>query len=275
MGGCWTQCAGPGPRNRRGQGANGASGAVEEDARLTALFLWTLQSTDGAEDSAAGDEQDRVELTNGEDDDEAAEASGKAKGFTLVYDVVRRFAQPLGIDLPQWEGRIIETKQGVVRLLPVVDRSGQLFGEDGADTVAARLEEHASADGIPLQGVLFPDVDREPSVRSSRRASHSALGRRGHRWRRDRGVMRRHSTGCTPRSCCSVADARMPYEPCSRASKNAGPISSDSQTPSPRSIRRIPKRSDSSTRCSWRCRGRRRGCTLRPGHMAGIRRTGG
>ena len=149
---------------------NGASGAVEEDARLTALFLWTLQSTDGAEDSAAGDEQDRVELTNGEDDDEAAEASGKAKGFTLVYDVVRRFAQPLGIDLPQWEGRIIETKQGVVRLLPVVDRAGQLFGEDGADTVAARLEEHASADGIPLQGVLFPDVDREPIVRSSRRA---------------------------------------------------------------------------------------------------------
>ncbi len=26
---------------------NGAAGALEEDARLTALFLWTLQATDG------------------------------------------------------------------------------------------------------------------------------------------------------------------------------------------------------------------------------------
>ncbi len=32
-------------------------------------------------------------------------------GFSLVFDVVRRFAQPLGIDLPKWEGRIIETKK--------------------------------------------------------------------------------------------------------------------------------------------------------------------
>ena len=28
---------------------NGAAGALEEDARLTALFLWTLQSTNGQE----------------------------------------------------------------------------------------------------------------------------------------------------------------------------------------------------------------------------------
>ena len=31
------------------QARNGAAGALEEDARLTALFLWTLQSTDDAE----------------------------------------------------------------------------------------------------------------------------------------------------------------------------------------------------------------------------------
>ncbi|MGH8567079.1 MAG: DUF1156 domain-containing protein, partial [Gammaproteobacteria bacterium] len=35
---------------------NGAAGAVEEDARLTALFLWTLQATDGEAEEDAGDE---------------------------------------------------------------------------------------------------------------------------------------------------------------------------------------------------------------------------
>ncbi|MBW1954040.1 MAG: hypothetical protein JRI66_13345, partial [Deltaproteobacteria bacterium] len=52
----------------------------------------------------------------GDEDEEEAAPKGKAKGSNLVFDVVRRFAQPLGIDLPRWEGRVIETKKGVVRL---------------------------------------------------------------------------------------------------------------------------------------------------------------
>src|SRR5438445_5024016 len=50
----------------------------------------------------------------------------------LIFDVARRFAQPLGVHLDQWEGRIIETKKGIVRLLGVTERARQLFGEDGA-----------------------------------------------------------------------------------------------------------------------------------------------
>jgi putative DNA methylase len=134
---------------------NGAAGAVEEDARLTALFLWTLQATngDGAED--AGDVDD-VEDGDEEEEDEAA-AGVRAKGFTLVFDVVRRFAQPLGIELAKWEGRVIETKKGVVRLLPIAERARQLFGEDGAESVASRIEQEKSARD-PLQGVLFPEM---------------------------------------------------------------------------------------------------------------------
>ncbi len=49
------------------------------------------------------------------------------------------FAQPLGIELPNWEGRVIETKKGVVRLLPLAEHAKQLFGENGAQAVAARL----------------------------------------------------------------------------------------------------------------------------------------
>jgi len=140
---------------------NGAAGAVEEDARLTALFLWTLQSTDGETAAAASDEGEDEELSD-EDDNEEASSRGKAKGFTLVFDVVRRFAQPLGIDLPKWESRVIETKKGVVRLLPIAERARQLFGEDGAQAVAARLEQEVAVGANPLQGMLFPDM--QPSA---------------------------------------------------------------------------------------------------------------
>jgi adenine-specific DNA methylase len=145
---------------------NGAAGAVEEDARLTALFLWTLQSTDGQTADAASDEDEDDESAD-EDDDEEGSSGGKAKGFTLVFDVVRRFAQPLGIELPRWEGRVIETKKGVVRLLPIAERAKQLFGEDGAQAVAARLEQGAAVGTNPLQGLLFPDMQRgaAPTIR--------------------------------------------------------------------------------------------------------------
>ena len=46
--------------------------------------------------------------------------------------MARRFAQPLGIHLDDWESRIIETEKGVVRLLlRFTERGKQLFGESG------------------------------------------------------------------------------------------------------------------------------------------------
>jgi len=135
---------------------NGAAGAIEEDARLTALFLWTLQSTNG--EKSNGD----AEAENREDEDAAPR--GKTKGYSLVFDVARRFAQPLGIDLPKWEGRIIETKKGVVRLMAVSERAKQLFGEDGADAVADLIEHDARSN---YQQLLFPELEEErvPKVR--------------------------------------------------------------------------------------------------------------
>jgi putative DNA methylase len=153
---------------------NGAAGAVEEDARLTALFLWTLQSTDGETADDANDEGEDEEPSD-EDDDEEGFSRGKAKGFTLVFDVVRRFAQPLGIELPKWEGRVIETKKGVVRLLPIAERAKQLFGEDGAQAVAARLEQEATTTD-PLQGILFPEV--QPRVAPTIRGRGPSRGKR-------------------------------------------------------------------------------------------------
>ena len=143
---------------------NGVAGALEEDARLTALFLWTLQSTgDGAAEDQG--EQGEEEEPHGDEEGDEEPSRGKTKGFTLVFDVVRRFAQPLGIDLDKWKGRIIETKKGVVRLLPISERAEQLFGEDGAQAVASRLEQDAAA-ASQLQGMLFPEIqERSPAAR--------------------------------------------------------------------------------------------------------------
>lgn len=140
---------------------NGAAGAVEEDARLTALFLWTLQATDIDEEDVNGADEEDVES----EEEEESGSAAKAKGFTLVFDVVRRFAQPLGIELPKWEGRVIETSKGVVRLLPITERAKQLFGEDGAQAVAARLEQGAELGTNPLQGMLFPEMEPTPKIR--------------------------------------------------------------------------------------------------------------
>jgi hypothetical protein len=149
---------------------NGAAGAVEEDARLTALFLWTLQSTNGDQLEGHVNESENEEESS--DEEELEKSSGSSRGYALVFDVVRRFAQPLGIELPKWEGRIIDIKKGMVRLLPVVDRASQLFGADGAHAVATRLE-HESAEGASLQGMLFPELRSSdiPVIRGSGRVA--------------------------------------------------------------------------------------------------------
>ena len=130
-------------------GTTGGAGALEEDARLTALFLWTLQSSNGVSAEASDDSEE-----SGDDEDEAPKK--KAGGYSLTFDVARRFAQPLGIHMPEWEGRIIETEKGVVRLLPVAERAKQLFGEDGTRTAAAAFERNAAA---APQMVLFPEEE--------------------------------------------------------------------------------------------------------------------
>lgn len=147
---------------------SGTSGALEEDARLTALFLWTLQSTNGVAAEAEDDEDDE-----GDDDDEDAPKK-KTGGFSLVFDVARRFAQPLGIHLPEWEGRIIETEKGVVRLLPVIERARQLFGEDGAHAAARAFERNPAT---APQMVLFPDDEvAVPAVKVRGRKKAASAG---------------------------------------------------------------------------------------------------
>jgi hypothetical protein len=139
---------------------NGVAGALEEDARLTALFLWTLQSTNGQNGTNGKEKEDEVvdEEPDEEENEEESAPKKKAKGFSLIFDVVRRFAQPLGIDLPKWENRVIETKKGVVRLMAVSERAKQLFGEEGADAIADWIVQDPQKG---IQQVLFPELQEE------------------------------------------------------------------------------------------------------------------
>ena len=150
-----------GASESRARNRGGGGGGLEEDARLTALFLWTFQSTE----AAGGDDRN-------EQQEEDAIANAAAKGFSLPYDVVRRFAQPMGIDLDAWTGRIIALDKGVVRLLPVVERAKDLFGEDGATAGADWI---ASAARSSAQATLFPEFEALPNSRSRRLRTKSIL----------------------------------------------------------------------------------------------------
>lgn len=143
---------------------NGMAEALEEDARLTSLFLWTLQSTNEQNGSGGEPDEEAADESGGDEDEEETAPRSKAKGYSLVFDVVRRFAQPLGIELPKWEGRIIETKKGVVRLMAVSERTKQLFGDEGADAVANLIERDPVKN---LQQVLFPEFEegQAPEIR--------------------------------------------------------------------------------------------------------------
>lgn len=82
--------------------------ALEEDARLTALFLATLR------------EEPRP---------------SPVRGLIFAADVLCHRAEALGIRLSSWEGRIIETKDGMVRLLPFVEVARPRTAKGGATTL--------------------------------------------------------------------------------------------------------------------------------------------
>ena len=104
-------------------GDAGSRGDLEEDARLTALFLWTMQSS----------ESDGVSAPSGGEERGEGSARTVSGPFSLPFDVVRRFAQPMGIALEKFADSIIEMEKGVVRLLPVEKRAKDIFGAGAAD----------------------------------------------------------------------------------------------------------------------------------------------
>lgn len=111
-----------------------ASG-FEEDSRLTAMWLWTLNAsgpvqTGSAEPAADG--EDASSPDEGEDEDDESGGKSKSSGYVLEYDAARKIAQGLGAHLEQLSG-VIEVKGDKARLLSVAERTKRLFGKDEAD----------------------------------------------------------------------------------------------------------------------------------------------
>lgn len=111
----------------------------EEDARLTAMWLWTLNagaspSTEASETPIEDAESDSVT-----DDEEEGESGGKSKGggYVLEYDAARKIAQGLGAYLEQLSS-VIEVKGDKARLLGVAERTRRLFGKVEADAPKAK-----------------------------------------------------------------------------------------------------------------------------------------
>lgn len=108
----------------------------EEDARLTAMWLWTL-STGIADMDAATSEEDE------NDDDEEKSSKTKLSGYTLEYDAARKIAQGLGAHIEQMHS-LVEVKGDKARLLPVSERTKALFGKDESESPVASRKKKSS-----------------------------------------------------------------------------------------------------------------------------------
>lgn len=125
-----------------------ASG-LEPDARLTAMWLWTLGGGQPTPSTITDDSEDEEAA---EDDEETPKAAGKASGFVLEFDAARKIAQGLGIHLEKSES-IVEVKGDKATLLPVAARTKHLFGK--ATTTETKTKKKKKA-GTPS---LFAELD--------------------------------------------------------------------------------------------------------------------
>jgi putative DNA methylase len=107
-----------------------ASG-FEEDARLTAIWLWTL-STGVVEGS--GRLGDSGEPEGSADADAPATTPA---GFPLEYDAARKISQGLGVHMEAL-ATVVELKGDTARLLSVTERTRALFGEEVEDSRAGK-----------------------------------------------------------------------------------------------------------------------------------------
>jgi len=99
---------------------------LEEDARLTAMWLWTLSTgTNEREGNKVVKEEPEEEY--GADE----ESKKKPAGYILEYDAARKISQGLGVNLEDIakSGGIVEIKGSTARLLSVGERQKFLFGK--------------------------------------------------------------------------------------------------------------------------------------------------
>ena len=126
---------------------------LEEDARLTAMWLWTLSTSSPSETQTPS--ADDVEP---EDDEE--KPGNKVGGFTLEFDTARKIAQGLGATLETLKS-LVEIKGNKARLLPVQERSPHLMGKGESPNPTKRKKKRQEQ--LLLPGIL-PEVAEEETI---------------------------------------------------------------------------------------------------------------
>src|SRR5207249_10274538 len=119
-----------------------------EDARLTAMWLWTIQT-------AVGDEEDQREQM-----DDEGEPTAPA-GYSMEYDAARKIGQGLGAHLENLDG-LIEVRGETAILLSAAARTKYLFVNHGAATPRERAKKKAQMTlelGEQVQGPEGQGVD--------------------------------------------------------------------------------------------------------------------
>ena len=113
-----------------------ASG-FEEDARLTAMWFWTLRTTANV-------------------DEEEIDESGPTRslsGYNLEYDTARKIAQGLGAHLENLSN-LVETKGDTATLLSASARTRYLFGKDATETPKGKRKKKDPQMHLDFSGEL-------------------------------------------------------------------------------------------------------------------------
>ena len=132
-----------------------ASG-LEPDARLTAMWLWTLKtSPNGTEIGQTALEIEHDDAVDEEDDGSPAKPS--KGGFILEFDAARKIAQGLGAHLEDLTS-VVEVKGQTARLLPVGERVKALFGNDQGKAPSTPRKSRGRAGFLKgMEDVSSPD----------------------------------------------------------------------------------------------------------------------
>jgi adenine-specific DNA methylase len=113
-----------------------ASG-FEEDARLTAMWLWTLYSAGETDEPGAGAGSD-----DESDEEEQPKKSSPTRGYVLEFDAARKIAQGLGAHLEDL-AHLVEIKGDKATLLSAGARARYLFGKDTQEPTKPRTKKKA------------------------------------------------------------------------------------------------------------------------------------
>ncbi len=140
----------------------------EEDARLTAIWLWTLSTASKGKDIGSkvtkhlNEDDDSPGADDGDDSDDEGGAKKKAKlkGFFLDYDAARKIAQGLGAHLEDMKD-VVQVKGDTARLLPVAERTAHLFGKADPATAASGPKRKKADPQMKLD--LFAELTNAPS----------------------------------------------------------------------------------------------------------------